>query len=142
VVLVVRIFGARLPDRLGPLVAGTVATGVSAVGLLLVGVVANPVGLYGGTVVFAIGMSQLYPAMMILVLTGVPDQERSSAVGTVSSFFDGAQSLGAVILGGVAVLAGYRGAFIGGAVASLIALVLLRSGLDPRVRRPTDHAAA
>jgi MFS family permease len=142
VVLVVRIVGARLPDRLGPLVAGTFATGVGALGLLIVGVSATPVALYVGTIVFAIGMSQLYPAMMILVLTGVPDEERSSAVGTVSSFFDGATSFGAVILGGIAALSSYQGAFIGGAVASLLALVLLRSGIDPRVRRPVDADAA
>ena len=142
VVLAVRIIGARIPDRLGPMLAGSIATGVSAIGLLLVGAIATPFGLYAGTVVFAIGMSQLYPAMMILVLTDVPDNERSSAVGTVSSFFDGAQSFGAVILGGVAALTSYRGAFIGGAVASAIALVLLRSGIDPRARRPVDARAA
>ncbi len=141
VVLIVRIFGARVPDRIGPMVAGSLATGISAIGLLVIGVVASPIGLYAGTVIFGIGMSQLYPAMMILALTDVPDTERSSAVGTISSFFDGAQGVGAVALGGVAAVAGYRGAFIGGAVASVVALVLLRAGIDPRARLPVDPDA-
>jgi MFS family permease len=142
VVLVVRIVGARLPDRVGPLAAGTGALGIAAAGLSVVAIVATPVGLFIGTVIFALGMSQLYPAVMILALTDVPDHERSSAVGTVSSFFDGAQGIGPFVLGGIAVVAGYRGAFLFGAAASLVGLFLLRSGLDPRVHEPTDHEAA
>jgi hypothetical protein len=63
-------------------------------------------------------------------------------VGTVSSFFDASQGLGAAMLGGVAVFSGYRGAFVAGAVAAAVGLLLLRGGIDARVRRPTDHDAA
>jgi MFS family permease len=142
VVLAVRIFGARLPDRLGPLVAGSGALAIGAAGLAIVALVPTPAGLYLGTVIYALGMSQLYPAVMILALTDVPDQERSSAVGTVSSFFDLSQGLGAFVLGGVAHLSGYRGAFAAGVIAAIVGLVLLRSGIDPRARKPIDHAAA
>jgi MFS family permease len=142
VVLAVRIFGARLPDRLGPLVAGSGALAIGASGLAVVALVASPAGLYIGTVIYALGMSQLYPAVMILALTDVPDQERSSAVGTVSSFFDASQGLGAVILGGVAHVAGYRGAFLGGVIAAVVGFLLLRGGIDPRARKATDHDAA
>jgi MFS family permease len=142
VVLAVRILGARLPDRVGPLVAGSGALAIGALGLAIVALVPTPTGLYGGTVIFALGMSQLYPAMMILALTEVPDHERSSAVGTVSSFFDASQGLGALILGGVAHLSSYRGAFAAGVAASVLGLVLLRGGIDPRARRATDHDAA
>ena len=142
VVLAVRVFGARLPDRLGPLVAGSGALAIGAAGLSIVALVPTPAGLYAGTVIYALGMSQLYPAVMILALTDVPDQERSSAVGTVSSFFDASQGLGAFVLGGVAHVAGYRGAFIGGVLAAIVGLVLLRGGIDPRARKPTDHEAA
>lgn len=141
-VLVVRIAGARLPDRLGPLLAGTLATGLGAAGLAVMAAVATPAGLYGGTLLFSMGMSLLYPSLMTLALTGVPERERGAAVGTISSFFDGSQFVGAVTLGGVAALAGYRGAFLGGALTSVAGLVLLRSGVDPRVHRPVDHDAA
>jgi MFS family permease len=142
VVLVVRILGARIPDRVGPLRAGTVALAGITLGMLLVAGIAEPVGLYGGTAVFAVGMSMLYPSMLMLALSGVPETERGSAVGTVSSFFDLSQGLGAVLLGAIAAASSYRGAFVGGAVLAVAGLVLLRAGLDPRVRQPVDEDAA
>jgi MFS family permease len=142
VVLAVRILGARIPDRIGPLRAGSIATGVGGVGLTLIAVLANPLGLFIGTAVFAMGMSLLYPAMLTLALTGVPSAERGSAVGTISSFFDASQSLGALILGGVAAAGGYRASFLGGAFFAFVGLVVLRSGIDPRARNETDHEAA
>jgi len=142
VVLAVRIFGARIPDRIGPLRAGSAATGVGALGLGLIAAVPHPVGLFAGTAVFAMGMSLLYPAMLTLALTGVPSDERGSAVGTISSFFDASQALGALILGGVAAAGGYRASFLAGAFFALIGLVVLRSGIDPRTRQSTDHDAA
>ena len=138
-ILTVRIFGARLPDRIGPVKAGTVATGTAAAGLLIMAAFAEPAGLYAGTVVFSIGMSFLYPAMLLLALTGLADNERGSAVGTVSSFFDLSQGIGALVLGIVAALTGYRGAFVAGALLGLAALVLLRGTAD-RTRTP-DHDA-
>ena len=143
-ILVIRIVGARLPDRLGPLRAGTWATGVGALGMLVIAAWPSVVGLVVGTVVFASGMSLLYPAIMTLALTGVSEGERSSVVGTMSSFFDLSQGLGAFILGAIAAFGGYRGAFAGGAVFAITGLVLLRSGIDPRTRagRAPDHEAA
>jgi MFS family permease len=145
----VRIIGARLPDALGGRVAGTIALSCGAVGLtVMAGWPAVP-GLVVGTAVFAAGMSLLYPALMLLALTAVPEHERGSVVGTFSSFFDLSQGLGALILGGVAALSGYRGAFAGGAVAAAAGVVLLqlRIGLTSRGRagpaRPsTEHVPA
>jgi predicted MFS family arabinose efflux permease len=142
VILVVRILGARIPDRAGPLWAGTGATAGVAAGMLILAIAAQPVGLYAGTVVFSLGMSLLYPAMLMLALTGVPATERGSAVGTVSSFFDLSQGVGAVLLGVVAALTGIRGSFVAAAVLALAGLVLLRSGIDPRAREPADDTAA
>ncbi len=141
-ILAVRTFGARVPDRIGPLKAGTIATGTAAAGLLIMAAFAEPAGLYAGTVIFSIGMSFLYPAMLTLALTGLADNERGSAVGTVSSFFDLSQGIGALLLGVVAALTGYRGAFAAGALFGLAALVLLRGSTDARSRRPVDHEAA
>ncbi len=141
-VLAVRILGARVPDRIGPLMAGTLATGGIAIGMVAMAGVARPSGLYAGTAALALGMSMLYPSMLMLALTGVPETERGSAVGTISSFFDLSQGVGAVLLGGVVALTGYRGAFLAAAVLAMLALALLRSGVDPRFREPVDPAAA
>ncbi len=90
-------------------------------------------------------MSFLYPAMLTLALTGLADTERGSAVGTVSSFFDASQGIGALLLGVVAALAGYRGAFVAGALLGVAALVLLRTtdvARAPRTRRPRRRGVA
>jgi MFS family permease len=147
-ILCVRIVGARLPDILGGRVAATIALSCGAAGLTLMAGWRSVAGLVLGTAVFAAGMSLLYPALMLLALTAVPEHERGSVVGTFSSFFDLSQGLGALILGGVAALAGYRGAFAGGAVAAAAGVVLLqlRIGLTSRGRakpRPSaEHVPA
>jgi MFS family permease len=133
-ILCVRILGARLPDILGGRWAATMALAGSALGLGLMAGWRSVAGLFVGTAVFAAGMSLLYPALMLLALTAVPETERGSVVGTFSSFFDLSQGLGALILGGVAALSGYRGAFAGGAVASVIGLLMLQLRADIRAR--------
>jgi MFS family permease len=133
-ILVVRIAGARLPDRLGPVRAGTGALGFGGTGLLIVWLWPHVAGLYVGTAVFAVGMSLLYPALLTLALQDVDDRERASVVGTFSTFFDLSQGLGALILGVVAQAGGYGATFAAGAVAAYVGLALLRGGLDPRTR--------
>lgn len=141
-ILGLRIFGARIPDKAGPLRAGTFATLAVAAGLLIMATVQNTAGLYGGTLVFSVGMSLMYPSMLTLALTGVPDQERGSAVGTISSAVDLSQGIGAAMLGVAVSIGGYSGAFVTAAVLSAAGLVLLRGGVDRRANEPTDHEAA
>jgi MFS family permease len=143
-ILVIRIVGARLPDTLGPVRAGSGATAIGATGMFLIAAWPSPVGLVVGTIVFACGMSLLYPAILTLALTGIAEEERASVVGTVSSFFDLSQGLGAFVLGAIAAFGGYRGAFVGGGAFAVAGLFVLRSGLDPRTRRraQVDPAAA
>jgi MFS family permease len=92
-------------------------------------------------VLFSAGMSLLYPSLLLLALTGVADSERASVVGTFSSFFDLSQAVGAFVCGAVVAISGDRGAFATGAVLSLVAFALLRSGIDPRTRQrgPVVH---
>jgi predicted MFS family arabinose efflux permease len=133
-VLAVRIVGARLPDTLGPLLAGSLATGLGAIGLAVMAAWDGMTGLFVGTIVFSAGMSLLYPSLLLLSLQGVVDSERASVVGTFSSFFDLSQALGAFVCGAVVAVSGNRGAFATGAVLSVVAFVFLRSGVDPRTR--------
>jgi len=139
VTLAIRLFGARLPDRLGPLRAISFAMLGIAGGLAVIAAWSSVVGLFVGTVVMAIGVAFLYPGAMTLALMGVPEHQRASVVGAVSMCFDLAGAIGALTLGVIASLSGDRGVFVGGAVLSVIALVVLRSGLDPRVH---EHGAA
>jgi MFS family permease len=126
-ILGVRIFGARVPDRLGGRKTATIAIAVVALGIGLIAVWPTVPGLIVGTVVFALGMSLMYPALLLLALYGVSDAERASVVGTFSSFFDASQGLGALICGAVVAVTGDRGAFAAGAVCAVAGLVVLRA---------------
>ena len=131
-VLFVRIFGARLPDRLGPIRSGTYALVLGASGLAVITGVQSVAGLILGTIIFAGGMSLLYPALLVMALAGIPDTERASVVGTFSSFFDLSQGLGALLCGIAQQLFGYRAAFGVGAVLAAVGCVVLRTGASRR----------
>jgi MFS family permease len=126
-ILLVRILGARVPDRLGAPTTGTIALAVTGIGIGIIAAWSSVAGLVVGTVVFAIGMSLMYPALLLLALHDTPDSERGSVVGTFSSFFDLATGFGAFLAGAVVALSGYRGAFAAGSVTCLIGLILLRT---------------
>jgi len=128
----VRIIGARLPDVLGPRRAGTGALSAAATGMAVIALWNSTLGLVVGTAFFAVGMSLLFPALLLLALSGAPDRERASVVGTFSSFFDLSQGLGALLLGGVAEVAGYRGTFAAAAGLAVVGLVVLRGGVSRR----------
>jgi MFS family permease len=133
-ILVIRVAGARLTDRLGPRRAGSWALSTGAIGLLVIAAFGSSVGLFAGTAVFAAGMCFMYPSMMTLALTGIDGAERASVVGTVSTFFDLSQGLGALILGGAAAFTSDRGAFVVAALLALGGLGILWSGVDRRAR--------
>ncbi|MEO6318058.1 MAG: MFS transporter [Acidimicrobiales bacterium] len=117
-VLAIRIFGAKLPDRLGWQRASTIALGSVVFGALIVAIWASVAAVWLAAASLGIGMSLLYPALFSAALEGVPDHERSQAVGTFSLFFDLSQGVGAPLLGLVVALSSERGAF---AVAALVA---------------------
>ena len=125
-VLAVRVIGARLPDTLGGRRAGAIALTFSALGMTTMAAWGTTAGLLAGTVLFAAGASLLYPALLVLALSGAPDTERASVVGTFSSFFDLSQGLGSLIVGAIAAGMGYRGAFAAGAIFAVVGAVTLR----------------
>jgi len=118
-VLVIRIFGATLPDRLGWKLSSTIAlTMLGAAALMLAAWGAAP-GVWIAMVGFAAGMSLLFPALFTAAVASAPEHERSQAVGTFSLFFDLAGGIAPPLLGVVVSLGSYRLAF---AVAGLCAL--------------------
>ncbi len=134
-VLAVRIFGARIPDAVGPVrTASAALVGLSA-GLAVMAVWQVPLGLYAGTVVFAGGSSLLFPALNVLVIDAAPATERSSAVATFSIFFDLSQGVGALVLGVVVAVGGEPSAFAVGAVLCLVALAVLRTRAPAHLAR-------
>ena len=113
-----------------------VASGVSIIGLW-----GSPVAVWAGTVVLAIGMSLLYPALIAAVMGAVPDAERSHAVGTFTLFFDLATGLGASLVGLVVSLSNERSGFV---VAGLCAVggLIAQTALRHRIGRPVPNGGA
>jgi MFS family permease len=125
IVVAIRIFGRRIPDRLGAKQASGSALALLATGLLMIGVWNQPVGLYAGTALFAVGTALAFPALMTLAVNNAEPAERSSVIGTFSACIDVGFALGALSLGGVAAVAGYDGVFVAGALASVVGALLL-----------------
>lgn len=125
VVVTIRIVGRRIPDRLGPRKASGLALCLLSAGLLTIGVWHTPEGLYAGTAIFACGTALAFPALMTLAVSGAPETERGSVIGTFGAFADVGFALGAVSLGAVAAVTGYEGVFVVGSLASLTGVLLL-----------------
>ncbi len=135
-VLLVRVLGAKVPDRFGAVPTTTVALACVAVGIATIGLVTREPVIYAATVVFSLGMALLFPALFGLVVERAPEHERSHAVGTFSLFFDLSQGVGAPLLGVFVTITGTeRAAFVVGAVVALVGIVVAR------VRLPRAEAA-
>lgn len=135
VVVVLRLVGARLPDRMGAATLTGTALAATAIGLLVSGLaVANVVpvaeGLLLGTVVFAGGVAFTMPAILAMAVLGVAPDERGAVVGTAGLFVDAAFGLSPAVLGFVATLTDYPATFLLSAVISAIGAAYLL------IRRP------
>lgn len=126
-VLAVRVFFARLPDRLGSIRGASLALSLQAVSLIAMCALHSAPGLYASTFVYSMGASLLYPALFPLVVDGAPEHERSQAIATFTLFFDVSQGLGAFVLGVVVTLSSERWAFGAAGLLALLGLVLLRT---------------
>jgi MFS family permease len=135
IVVGIRIFGRRLPDQLGAKRASGAALALLSTGLLTMGLWNDPIGLYVGTAIFAVGTALAFPALLTLAVDRADVAERSAVIGTFSACIDVGFALGALSLGGVAAAAGYSGVFVVAAFASLAGgLVLARIPTQLRVR--------
>lgn len=139
IVLAVRIFGAKIPDRVGAVRASSAALVMLIAGMAVVAAAPTIGGLWAGTVLFSLGMSLLFPALFSLAVNRAPASERSHAVGTFSLFFDLSQGVGAPMLGFVVAQSSERGAFVGAAVACAVGLVVSQTRLG-RATTPADDA--
>jgi len=133
-VLVIRVFGAKLPDRLGWQRASSAALAVLALGGFVLGLWGSDPGVWLAVVALAIGMSLLFPALFSATVASVDESERGQAVGTFSLAFDLSSGLGPAVLGVVVAVAGYGGAFVAAGVSAVAGLALVT-----RVGRRSTH---
>lgn len=119
-ILAIRLFGAKLPDRLGWQLASTVALVSVSIGGIVLAVWPSVIAVWVAAVALGIGMSLLYPALFSAALESVPEHERSQAVSTFSLFFDLSQGIGAPLLGIIVALSSERGAFAASAAIAAL----------------------
>lgn len=125
VVVLLRLVGARLPDRLGAGVLTGSALVSTAVGLLISGLAVAKVipvgeGLMFGTIVFAAGVAFTMPSIMAMAVVGVAPDERGAVVGTAGLFVDAAFGLSPAVLGLLATVVDYPATFLVSAVIAAV----------------------
>ncbi len=120
-----RLVFAKLPDQIGPARLAAGALAVTSVGLSVLGLVASPLGLIAGTVLFGAGVAFLVPSLLTIAVSRVDETERGAVVGTASAFLDLSFGLAPAVLGFVALSSGFGATFLVGAAASALGLVLL-----------------
>jgi MFS family permease len=125
IVVLIRSVGARIPDRLGASRASRIALVLSSIGLAIVGLWREPVGLVIGAAVLGVGVALFTPALFALAANSVEADERGAVMGTTSAFLDLAFGLGPATLGFVAAAIGRSGTFLAGAVVAAVGLVLV-----------------
>jgi MFS family permease len=112
IVVTCRIVFARVPDRLPALKLAAGSLALCTGGLLILGAVRNPASMLAGTVVLALGVAFLTPAIFAAVFSSVPAHERGSAAGTTTIFIDLGFGGGPLLLGLIAARGGIPIAFV------------------------------
>ena len=129
--LLVRIFGATLPERLGARRAVTIALGTVGFGLSILAVVPTVPALWVASVFVGIGIAFNYPSLLALTVNRVSDGDRAWAISSFTMFFEVGSVFGGLVIGGFAQAVGKQTGFLGGVVCCMIGLYLLRFKLVP-----------
>jgi MFS family permease len=125
--LVLRLFGAKTPERLGLRRSVWIAMSLLLCGVTSVGVLGNEIGIWIGTTFFALGISFFYPSLLAMAVEGSESDERVEVVASFTSFFEIGGVIGGLALGVVGQLFGERSTFFGGMVFAVMGLLLLRA---------------
>ncbi len=136
IVLAVRSAGARIPDRFGAGPTAKIALLWSVAGLVTIGAWRQPSGLFVGTLVFALGQSLAFPALMTLAVSASPPSERGATVATFTAFLDLGFGVGPITLGIVAGALGYAGTFLSAALVAILGFLLLVQYTRARTSQP------
>jgi MFS family permease len=133
-VVLTRLVGGDLPDRIGPARVATVAALVETAGLATIGFAHSlPVALAGALAMGA-AFSLLYPSLSLIVVSSVSDRRRGAALGTFTAFFDAGVGLGAPLAGLAAAISSYEGAFLLSAAIALASAATIALAISPRGR--------
>lgn len=133
-VVLTRLIGGDLPDRVGPARVAMAAAMVEAVGLTTIALAQSlPIALAGALAMGA-AFSLLYPSLSLIVVSRVSETRRGAALGTFTAFFDAGVGFGAPLAGAAAALSSYEGAFLLAAAIALVSATTIALAIAPRGR--------
>ena len=133
-VVLTRLIGGDLPDRVGPSRCAVGAASIESLGLVTIAVAHSLPVAIAGALAMGAAFSLLYPSLSLIVVGRVPEHRRGAALGTFTAFFDAGVGFGAPIAGVAAALAGYEGAFIFAAACAVIAAATITLAISARGR--------
>jgi MFS family permease len=116
-ILFSRFFLGRLPDRMRPDVTFYSGLVLMAVGLAVLAAAPGPVVAVGAAAMLGFGFSFPWSSIASRVLRETPAQQRGSAIGVMSAFYDLFVGMSSFAAGAVAKQFGYQAAFAMGVVA-------------------------
>lgn len=121
VILCSRFFLGGLPDRIHPAITYYAGIGAMAVGLIVIGGGPSPGLAVAATALLGLGFSFPWSAVAATVLKEIPENQRGSAVGILSAFYDLFVGVSSFAAGAVARRYGYSAAFYMAAAALIAA---------------------
>jgi MFS family permease len=133
-IVLTRLIGGDLPDRLGPARVAVAAALGEAVGLVLIGLAHSLAAALVGAVAMGAAFSLLYPSLSLIVVERIPETRRGAALGTFTAFFDAGVGLGAPLAGIAAVLTDYEGAFLFAAIVAVVSATTTLLAIAPHAR--------
>ena len=131
-VVLTRLLGGDLPDRIGPARVATAAALVETVGLVVIATAGSLVVALAGALAMGAAFSLLYPSLSLIVVDRVPVNRRGAALGTFTAFFDAGVGLGAPLAGVAAALSDYQGAFLFAACAAAVCATTIAVTISSR----------
>jgi MFS family permease len=129
--LVVRIVGAKLPERLGPRRAVSIALVNIMIGLAILALVPAAPAAWVAVLFMGLGIAFNYPSLMALVVNRASERDRAKAVSSLTMFFEFGTAAGGLVIGALALIVGKQYAFLGGVVSAGIGLWVLRTKVVP-----------
>jgi MFS family permease len=133
-VVLTRLVGGDLPDRVGPARVATTAAMVEAIGLATIAVAHSLAVALAGALAMGAAFSLLYPSLSLIVVNGLPETRRGAALGTFTAFFDAGVGLGAPLAGLAAALDGYESAFLFSASIAVVSAMTIAFTISSRGR--------
>ncbi len=133
-VVLTRLLGGDLPDRVGPVRVAIAAAIAEAIGLTAMGVAQSLGVAIAGGMAMGAAFSLLYPSLSLIVVDHVPETRRGAALGTFTAFFDAGIGFGAPLAGVAAALTNYEGAFLFAAAVALASSATTALAISPRGR--------